>query len=95
MSIGVSNISSTLLSVRVRRLRIGRLILMGSARKGSSDVIQKSLIDIQFERAMRWTSNKADDGLPPPAHIAEKIAAVAPHMKREEEADDVHGDRQV
>ena len=50
-------------------------------------MIQKSLLDIQFERAMRWTRNRAGDGHPPPAHIAEKIAAVAPHMKREEEAD--------
>lgn len=86
MSIGASNIISTLLSVRVRRLRIGRLILMANARRRDKGLIQKNLIDIQFERAMRWTLNKADDGLPPPAHIAEKIAAVAPHVKRKEEA---------
>ena len=52
-----------------------------------NEMIQKSLLDIRFERAMRWTRNRAGDGHPPPAHIAEKIAAVAPHMKREEEAD--------
>lgn len=43
---------------------------------------QKKLIDIQYDRAMRWVRNKAGDGRPPPGHIAEKIAAVKPHIER-------------